>query len=97
MFRAVNLPWLAAFLVQGILVGLLCVKKIGHRFPFFVAYTVTSLVFSATLYVIYLAAFRLLFLRPIYGRIYWVNEGLGVLLGLAVVYEIFKHLFSPYP
>src|SRR5215471_10047215 len=97
MFRMLNLPWFATMVVQGILVGLLWAKKIGRRFPLFITYTVTSFLFSVTLYVIYLLAFRLRFLRPIYSRVYWVNEAAGVLLGLAVVYEIFKHLFTPYP
>jgi len=92
-----NLQWLAEILLQGILVGLLWAKKVGKRSPLFVSYIATSFVFSVTLYGIYLAAFRLRFLRPIYGRVYWMNEAVAVLLGLAVVYEIFKHLFSPYP
>jgi len=28
---------------------------------------------------------------------YWIREAIAVLLGLAVVYEIFKNLFTPYP
>lgn len=97
MFKVLNLPWLAAMLVEGILVALLWTKKIGQKFPLFVFYIATSFLFSITMYIIYLSAFRMRFLRPIYAKVYWVNEAVGVLLGLAVVYEIFKHLFSPYP
>ena len=97
MFRTMNLQWLAAILVQGILVGILCAKRMWRRFPLFFSYIVTGFLFSVALYIIYLLAFRLRFLRLIYPNVYWVNEGLAVLLGIAVVYEIFKHLFSPYP
>jgi len=96
MFKAVNLSWLAALALQGIMAGVLVAKKMWRRFPLFVAYTTSNLVLGAVLYVIFLLAFQARFLRPVYANVYWLNEAIGVLLGLAVVYEIFKHLFDPY-
>lgn len=97
MLKGVNLPWLAALVLQGTLVGVLLAKKTWRKFPLFLAYVASSLLLSVALYVIFLLAFRLLFFRPVYLCVYWVNEALGVLLGLAVVYEIFEHLVDPYP
>ena len=97
MSKAVNLSWVAALVLQGIVAGVLVAKKMWRRFPLFSAYTTSNLLLGAVLYVIYLLAFHARFLRPVYGNVYWLNEAVGVLLGLAVVYEVFKHLLIPYP
>ena len=93
----INASWLALLVLQGTLAGVLAAKKVWRKFPLFVAYTASNLLFGIALYVIFLLAFHSKFLRPVYVQVYWVDETLGVLLGLAVVYEIFKHLLDPYP
>lgn len=97
MLKGVNLPWLAGLALQGTLVGVLLAKKTWRKFPLFLAYVASSLLLSVVLYVIFLLAFRSPFLRPVYVSVYWGAEALGVLLGLAIVYEIFGHLVGPYP
>ena len=93
LLKALTSSWFAALLLQAILAGILVFKKMWKRFPFFVAYSVTSMVSSISLYALYLASVSLV----IYSRLYWLNEGIGLFLGLAVVWEIFRHLLDPYP
>jgi hypothetical protein len=86
-------PWVAALSLQAILVVVLLGKKMWQRFPAFVAYSVISFAFDV-------ASFSMYYLhvsRQLYLNVYWLNEGAGLILGLAVVYEIFRHLFMPYP
>lgn len=85
-------PWVIALVLQGTLVGVLLAKKMWQRFVIFVAYSVVSFVLDLALYSIYHSSLS----RQVYLSTYWLNEGLGLLLGLAVVYEIFNHLFAPY-
>jgi hypothetical protein len=64
-------------------------KKLWGKFPFFFAYMLSSFLSSAGLY-----ALRG---RPItYFYVYWVCEAIGLLLGLAVIYEVFRKLLQPY-
>lgn len=86
-------PWVAALVLQATLVVVLLTKRMWRKFPIFLSYSVVSFAFDLALYVI----FHSPFLRRAYVGTYWVSEGVGLILGLAVVYEIFKHLFSPYP
>src|SRR5262249_10131627 len=72
-----------------LLVLIMMVKKLWGKFPFFFAYMTSSFVSSAGMY----------FLRrlPIaYFYVYWVCEAIGLLLGLAVIYEVFRKLLQPY-
>jgi hypothetical protein len=89
---SIALPWIAALLLQAILAGILLAKKMWGKFPFFLFYSVVSLAFSAGLYAAYLAR-----AKQVYFVAYWLAEGLGLFLGLAVVYEVFSHLFASYP
>jgi hypothetical protein len=87
------LPWLAGLLLQGALAAVLLVKRMWSRFPVFTVYSVLNFVFSLSAYFIYQSSFG----RHVYIQVYWVNEVIGLLLGLGVIYEIFSHLLSPYP
>lgn len=86
-------PWIAALLLQILLVGVLTAKKMWGRFPFFFSYCVLNLTLGVGLFVI----FSFPPLRHVYFRAYWLKEGLGLVLGFAVVYEVFRHLLTPYP
>lgn len=91
--RTLLSPWVAALVLQATLVSVLLAKKMWRKFPVFVAYSLASFAFDLALYGIYHSK-----LAPqIYLGTYWLNEGAGLILGLAVVYEIFGHLFTPYP
>ena len=91
--KAITLPWLAALVLQGSLAGVLAAKKMWKKFPFFLGYCVSNLVCSIVLYVIHASKW----LHSFYFEAYWLAEAIGLLLGIAVVYEIFNHLLTPYP
>jgi hypothetical protein len=72
---------------QGLLALALVVKKTWRQFPFFVGYVWVSFATS-------IAEYLLLRNPDAYFYVYWIGEALGIGLGLFVVYEIFKHLFT---
>ncbi len=73
--------------LQGLLAVAMLVKRSWRRFPFFAAYVWASFVFGV-------AAYTLQRNPKPYFYTYWVNEALGIVLGLLIVYEIFRHLFT---
>ena len=86
--------WVASLFLQGILTFLLLKKKMWNSLPFFTSYSISSFMCGVGLYVVYTSAFLR---RPqLYLKLYWACEALGIFLGLAVVFEIFKHLLAPY-
>jgi len=73
--------------LEVVLVGVLLIRKAWRKFPLFTAYACFNLFDTAISY----AAFG----HGIwYFYVYWVGEAIAMILGLAVVYEIFKSLFS---
>src|SRR5215472_2319960 len=78
---------LAGLTLQGLLVVALLAKRTWRRFPFFTGYVWLSFAVS-------IAEYLFLRNRAIYFYVYWIGEACGVGLGLFVVYEIFKHLFT---
>lgn len=92
MHHPIEFPWLAALIMQLLLQGILIAKRTWQRFPLFFIYASSSFILGINAYVVHN------FGSPLgYFVAYWINEGLGLLLGLGVVYEIFNHLIRPYP
>jgi len=88
---------LANLVLTGTLLQLpLAVAVIGKRlwrsFPVFTAYSLWNLITATLLY----AVPRLGFSRYAYFCAYWICEGIAVVLGFGVVYEVFKELLGPY-
>lgn len=79
--------WLAGMAFQAVLVAVLALNRAWKRFPLFTCYSVFNL-FSAVL--IYLAQPHRLF----YFYSYWIAEAASIILGFAVLYEVFGHLFQ---
>lgn len=78
---------LAGLTLQGLLTFVLLARGSSRRFPFFSAYVFLSFVAGIVGYSLQK--------RPIaYFYSYWFGEALGIALGLLVVYEIFRHLFT---
>jgi hypothetical protein len=78
---------LVGLTLQGLLACVLLAKRSWRRFPFFAAYVWSSFAFGVAGYTLQRS--------PVpYFYTYWANEALGIALGLLVVYEIFRHLFS---
>src|SRR5215469_5455942 len=91
--KALLSPWAAALLLQLLLTVVLSAKRMWRRFPFFCAYSVVNLLLGAGLFGIYHSSLS----RHVYFDIYWMNEGIALLLGIGVIYEVFTHLLAPYP
>jgi hypothetical protein len=85
------LSWGAALLLHGVLAAVLLIKQEWRRFPLFVLYVVANFVLGVNCYVLWFAGSPF-----VYFVTYWTNEGVGLLLGLVVIYEIFNRLFAPY-
>lgn len=86
----IQMFWLGGMGLQVLLAGALLSKKSWRRFPIFTAYVVFNLVEGATGYFLQTN-------RSAYLYTYIVGETISVVLGLALVYEIFGHLFQPHP
>ncbi|OAI57774.1 hypothetical protein AYO50_00090 [Acidobacteria bacterium SCGC AG-212-P17] len=73
--------------LQILLVITLLAKRTWRQFPFFTGYVWLSFAVS-------IAEYLLLRNRSVYFYVYWIGEAIGIGLGLFVVYEIFRHLFT---
>jgi len=78
------------FALQIGLAAVLFVKQLWRKFPCFTLYSIASILLTTAYYAIHQY-------RSVYFYSYWVLESIGVMLGLAVVYEIFKHLLAGQP
>jgi hypothetical protein len=84
LFRDMGLLGLT---LQGLLAFALLAKRTWRQFPFFAGYVWLSFVIS-------IAEYMLIRNRFLYFYVYWIDEAIGIGLGLFVVYEIFKHIFT---
>lgn len=82
--------WVASICLQTLLGIVLLVRKSWQRFPLFTSYALFNL-FELT--GSYIARNNV----PFYFRFYWTCEGISILLGLAVVYEVFRTIFVQHP
>jgi hypothetical protein len=79
--------WLAGLSLQVLLATVLVVKKMWAKFPMFTAYVLYTLGETGALFAVYR--------KPsVYFFAYAAGESVSVILGLALVYEVFTHLFS---
>jgi hypothetical protein len=78
---------LVGLTLQGLLSLAMLATSSWRRFPFFSAYVWASFAFGVTGYTLQRSP-------KLYFYTYWANEALGIALGLMVVYEIFRHLFT---
>lgn len=87
---AIQDVWVTVLALQVLLAATLVAKRAWERFPFFVAYSLFNLVECAVTYVV--------FRYPLtYFYAYVIGETVAIVLGLAVVFEIFRNLFASYP
>jgi hypothetical protein len=84
--------WVLSLVLNCGLVAVMVGKGSLRRFPFFGAYALFTLFANGLLYLV-----RVQGLNDIYFYAYWICEGVGVILGFAVVYEVFGKLLMPYP
>jgi len=83
---------LAGTILQLPLAAAVIGKRLWRTFPVFAAYSLWNLAATVVLY----TSPKLGLSRNLYFYTYWVLEGVGVLLGFGVVYEVFKELLGPY-
>ena len=79
--------WIGGIATQGLLATVLLSKKAWSRLPFFTCYSLFSFLASVTIFTIQKSP-------SVFFYGYWINETIGIVLGFAVVYEVFKHLFA---
>jgi hypothetical protein len=79
--------WLAANALQVLLVAVLLIKRTWTRFPVFTAYACFNL-FEAGI------TYALSGNGMLYFYSYWICQGIATILGFAVLFEIFRALFS---
>src|SRR5258708_10008013 len=82
--------WVVGLVVQALVAVLLLAKRMWGKFPLFTAYMLFSFLYVAVGYAVFQS-------RSLYFSTYIVGESISMVLELAVVYEIFTHLFSSQP
>ena len=87
--------WMCSIGIQVLLTGVVLAKKMWVRVPVFSGYVVFNLVGATATYVAAQAAQSAKDAMP-YFYTYWICEAIGIVLGLAVVRELFMNLFSPH-
>ena len=88
--KLISIFWVLSLVLNCGLVAVLIGKRSLRRFPFFGTYAIFTLFSNGLLYLV--QSFRLA-----YFYTYWICEGVSVILGFAVVYEVFGRLLMPYP
>lgn len=82
--------WVLCIALQAILVSTLLAKSAWRKYPVFFVYVFSSLAGTLATYAVRKHGLM-------YFYTYWICEAIGIVLGLAVVREIFTNLFSPHP
>jgi len=82
--------WLAAPAMQVVLGVRMLRGKVYREFPRFFVYTAAQLIWVSTLFITYHRS------KAAYVYCFWSIEALDALLVLAVIQEIYFHLFKPY-
>lgn len=83
----VNVIWVAGTILEFLLVGVLLYRRMWRYFPFFTSYAFFTLAGN----VVGVATREN---RWLYFYCYWAAEAIGIVLGFAVVFEIFRSLFA---
>ncbi len=81
--------WIGSIVLQAALALALLAKRTWRNFPAFSAYIFFCLFEAGIVYALFGNKFA-------YFWAFWICEAIGIVLGLAVVREIFTHVFSPH-
>jgi hypothetical protein len=82
--------WLAAPFFQLLILGFMVRRKLTAEFPFFFTYTVFQVLSVGVLFAIFH------FTPNNYFYAYWTSAALGIMLGFAVIHEVFSYTIRPY-
>src|SRR5260370_10056567 len=81
--------WLVGLGLLGVLAVVLIRNRAWKKFPMFTIYSIFTFLTATGMYLLRAHS-------VIYQYTYWACETLGMLLGLGVVYEVFRNLFASY-
>jgi len=81
--------WIASIALQVLLAATLLVKRAWRKYPMFSAYVFFTLFETAV-------TFPGNRMGAAYFYTFWICEAIGIVLGLAVVREIFTNIFAPH-
>jgi hypothetical protein len=82
--------WLAAPLLQLLILVFMVRHKLRAEFPFFFTYTAFQVLSAGALFAIFH------FTPNNYFYAYWTSAALGIMLGFAVIHEVFTYSIRPY-
>ena len=82
--------WLCGPLLQVLVLIFMVKRKLRTEFPMFFTYTLFQILSVAVLFTVYHSA------PDAYFHAYWVSATLGILLGFAVLHEVFSYAIKPY-
>jgi len=82
--------WIGSIVLQVLLAMVVSTKRAWQSYPAFSGYVFFSVVEAAVISVVPHSGMG-------YFYTFWICEAIGIVLGLAVVREIFTNLFSPHP
>jgi len=85
--------WLAPAVLQIGLLGVMVRHKLHRRFPFFFFYNLECVLGTVVTFLMYLSPHVP---GELWARTYFVDIALGTALRLAVIYEIYAHVFDNY-
>jgi hypothetical protein len=81
--------WIGGIALQILLAAILLAKRAWQKYPLFTAYVFFNLFEAAATLLVYRY-------HDAYLYTFWTCEAIGIVLGLAVVREIFTNIFSPH-
>jgi hypothetical protein len=81
--------WIGSLALQVLLAAILLAKRAWQKYPVFAAYIFFNLFKTG-------ATFSVYGMGATYFYTFWICEAIGIVLGLAVVREIFTNIFSPH-
>jgi hypothetical protein len=81
--------WIGGIALQVLLAAILLAKRAWQKYPLFTAYVFFNLFETAATLSVYRN-------RAVYFYTFWACEAICIVLGLAVVREIFTNIFSPH-
>jgi hypothetical protein len=83
--------WMSGWALSLAVVVTMVRRKLRLEFPFFFAYAVFQVISVPVHFALYQ---RGVYVDYFYA--YWTSSAIGIGLGLAVLYEVFQHVFRPY-
>ncbi len=86
--------WLAPHALQAVIAVVMIRRRLSREFPMFLTYTVFQIVQGVALFILD----HSLRVSPAqYWGASWPAQIVSIVLRFAVIYEIFSHVFRPYP